>query len=107
MMTRGGRAKRWAAAVSVLVDLQDEYRVWLDNLPASIQWSRLAARLQAITDLDRNRMEPPMKALFPGTLAASQAKPIIEFITADILPKSSIATNRHRPPRRSPMRMFC
>lgn len=25
-----------------------------------------------------------MKALFLGTLAASQAKPIIEFITADI-----------------------
>jgi phosphoglycerate dehydrogenase-like enzyme len=28
--------------------------------------------------------EPPMKALFLGTLAASQAMPIIEFITADI-----------------------
>jgi lactate dehydrogenase-like 2-hydroxyacid dehydrogenase len=67
----------------VLVDLH-EYRVWLDNLTASIQWSRLAARLQAITELDRNWMEPPMKALFLGTLAASQAMPIIEFITADI-----------------------
>jgi hypothetical protein len=28
--------------------------------------------------------EPSMKALFLGTLAASQATPIIEFITADI-----------------------
>ena len=28
--------------------------------------------------------EPPMKALFLGTLAASQAMPIIEFITADV-----------------------
>src|SRR5262249_57127182 len=28
--------------------------------------------------------EPSMKALFLGTLAASQAVPIIEFITADI-----------------------
>jgi hypothetical protein len=28
--------------------------------------------------------EPPMKALFLGTLAASQATPIINFITADI-----------------------
>ena len=28
--------------------------------------------------------EPPMKALFLGTLAASQATPIIEFITADV-----------------------
>jgi phosphoglycerate dehydrogenase-like enzyme len=68
----------------VLIDLRDEYRVWLDNLPASIQWSRLAARLQTITELDCNWMEPPMKALFLGTLAASQAMPIIEFITADI-----------------------
>ena len=29
--------------------------------------------------------EPPMKALFLGTLAASQATSIIEFITADVL----------------------
>ena len=28
--------------------------------------------------------DPPMKALFLGTLAGSQATPIIEFITADI-----------------------
>jgi hypothetical protein len=51
--------------------------------------------------------EPPMKALFLGTLAASQAMPIIEFITADIRPKSSITTNRYRRLRRSPMRMYC
>ena len=48
-----------------------------------------------------------MKALFLGTLAASQATTIIEFITADVLPKSLITTNRHRRLRRSPIRMYC
>ena len=36
------------------------------------------------TNLSPLEDEPPMKALFLGTLAASQAMPIIEFITADI-----------------------
>jgi hypothetical protein len=105
MMARGGRAKCWAA-VAVLVDLH-EYRVWLDNLRASIQWSRLAARLQAITELDRNWMEPPMKALF---LVRSSPRKLCLSSNSSLptsVPKSSIATNRHRPPRRSPMRMFC
>ena len=48
-----------------------------------------------------------MKALFLGTLAASQATPIIEFIKPTSVPKSLIATNRHRRLRRSPMRMYC
>jgi len=28
------RSRRWAAAVAALIDLQDEYRTWLDALPA-------------------------------------------------------------------------
>ena len=36
------------------------------------------------TNLSLLRNEPSMKALFLGTLAASQATPIIEFITAEI-----------------------
>jgi hypothetical protein len=36
------------------------------------------------TNLSPLEDEPPMKALFLGTLAASQATPIIEFITADV-----------------------
>jgi len=51
------RPKRWAAAVAVLIDLQDEYRVWLDNLPTSLQGSRLAERLQAITELDLDELQ--------------------------------------------------
>jgi len=38
--------------VAALVDRQDEYRTWLDNLPANLGGSRLAAdKLQAIVDL--------------------------------------------------------
>jgi hypothetical protein len=48
---------RWAAAVTVLVQLQDEYRTWLDNLPASLEASRLAEKLQAIAELDLEELQ--------------------------------------------------
>jgi hypothetical protein len=51
------RPQRWAAAVAALVGLQDEYRVWLNNLPASLEGSRLAEKLQAITELDLEELE--------------------------------------------------
>src|SRR5271167_3262799 len=51
------RPERWAAAVTVLVDLQNEYRAWLDNLPASLEASRLAEKLQAITELDLEELQ--------------------------------------------------
>jgi hypothetical protein len=35
-----------------LIDLQDQYRAWLDNLPASLDGSGLADKLQAIVELD-------------------------------------------------------
>jgi hypothetical protein len=50
------------AAVAALVDLQDEHRVWLDNLPASLEGSRLAQKLLSITELDLEElqsMDPP------------------------------------------------
>jgi hypothetical protein len=56
------RPKRWAAAVAALIDLQDEYRAWRDNLPASLEESRLAEKLHAITELDLEELqaiEPP------------------------------------------------
>ena len=46
------RPRRWAAAVTALLNLQDEYRAWFDNLPANLEGSRLAEKLQAIADLD-------------------------------------------------------
>lgn len=46
------RPNRWAAAVATVIDLQDEYRAWLDALPANLEGSRLAEKLQAIAELD-------------------------------------------------------
>jgi hypothetical protein len=51
------RPQRWAAAVATLIGLQDEYRAWLDNLPASLEWSRLAEKLQAIAELDLEELQ--------------------------------------------------
>jgi hypothetical protein len=51
------RPQRWAAAVAALVDLQDEYRACLNNLPASLDPSRLAEKLQAITELDLDELQ--------------------------------------------------
>jgi hypothetical protein len=51
------RPSRWAAAVAALVNLQDEYRAWLDNLPPNLEGSRLAEKLQAITELDLDELQ--------------------------------------------------
>ena len=51
------RPQRWAAAVAVLIDLQDKYRAWRDNLPASLEESKLAEKLQAITELDLEELQ--------------------------------------------------
>jgi hypothetical protein len=46
------RPRRWAAAVAAPINLQDEYRAWLENLPPNLEGSRLAEKLQAIAELD-------------------------------------------------------
>jgi hypothetical protein len=51
------RPQRWAAAVATLITLQEEYHAWLDNLPASLEGSRLAEKLQAIADLDLEELQ--------------------------------------------------
>jgi hypothetical protein len=51
------RPRRWAAAVTTLVELQDQYRDWLYNLPASLENSRLAEKLQAIVELDLEELQ--------------------------------------------------
>ena len=56
------RPNRRAAAVAALVNLQDEYRAWLDNLPPNLESSPLADKLQAIAELDLEELqaiEPP------------------------------------------------
>jgi hypothetical protein len=51
------RPNRWAAAVAMLVELQAQYQAWLDNLPVSLEGSRLADKLQAITELDLEELQ--------------------------------------------------
>jgi hypothetical protein len=51
------RPQRWTAAVATLIALQDEYRAWLDNLPASLEGSRLAEKLHAIAQLDLEELQ--------------------------------------------------
>jgi hypothetical protein len=56
------RPQRWTAAVAALLAVQDEYRVWLDNLPANLEGSRTAEKLQAIAELDLEELlavDPP------------------------------------------------
>jgi hypothetical protein len=56
------RPRRWATAVATLIDLQDDYRAWFDNLPANLEGSRLAEKLQAITEIDLDELhaiDPP------------------------------------------------
>ena len=51
------RRQRWAAALATLTALQDEYRAWLDNLPASLERSRLPEKLQAIAEIDLEKLQ--------------------------------------------------
>ena len=47
---------------TTLIALQDEYRAWLDNLPASLEGSRQAEKLQVITEFDIEELcaiDPP------------------------------------------------
>ena len=59
---RPPRPRRWTTAVSALLALQDEYRAWLDNLPANLEGSSMAEKLQAIVELDLEELltiDPP------------------------------------------------
>ena len=49
--------------MATLIDLQDDYRAWLDNLPGNLEGSRQAEKLQAITKLDLDELQeidPPL-----------------------------------------------
>ena len=51
------RPTRWAAAVTAMVALQEEYRAWLDNLPQHLETSKLADKLQTIVELDLEALQ--------------------------------------------------
>jgi hypothetical protein len=56
------RPQRWAAAVETLRELQAEYQGWLDNLPAPLQASALAEKLEEVwsVDIDSLDVELPL-----------------------------------------------
>ena len=54
---RRSRPQRWRDAVQTLVDLQAEYRDWFDSLPANLQASSLAERLEAVCEYDFGDLE--------------------------------------------------
>jgi len=51
------RARRWNDAVTVLTELQGQYAIWLEALPANLQDSLTAEALQAICDLDLTELQ--------------------------------------------------
>jgi hypothetical protein len=59
---RPPRPARWAAAVAALLELQQDYRAWLDRLPESLEGSGTAEKLQAIAEIDLDELaaiDPP------------------------------------------------
>jgi hypothetical protein len=54
---RRSRAQRWREAVAELVELQGEYRDWLDSLPPSLAESATAEALRAICEIDLSELE--------------------------------------------------
>ena len=49
--------------MAALIDLQQEYRIWLDNLPQSLEESRLADKLQTIVELDLQELQLDLQEL--------------------------------------------
>ena len=54
---RRNRPQRWRDAVAELVNLQEEYRAWLDSLPDPLTESATADALRTICDLDLSELE--------------------------------------------------
>lgn len=54
---RRSRLQRWNDAVRTLRTLQAEYQDWLDTLPEALQESAVAAKLEAICELDLTDLE--------------------------------------------------
>jgi hypothetical protein len=60
--TPPGPRPAWASAVTALLDLQEEYRDWLDRVPETLEGSRTAEKLRAIGEIDLDEqaaIDPP------------------------------------------------
>jgi len=53
---RRSRARRWSDAVAVPVALQAEYAAWLDALPETLRDGVTGEALQAIVELDLDKL---------------------------------------------------
>lgn len=51
------RVSRWEDAVGELVELQQEFQEWRENLPENLAASMLAEKLDAICDVDLSELE--------------------------------------------------
>ena len=61
-LDRRSRPERWRAAVETLVELQEHYQAWLEDLPEGLQGTPVAERLVAIAELDLETLrdiDPP------------------------------------------------
>ncbi len=54
---RRSRPQRWRDAVTELVELQDDYRAWLDSVPDNLTESAAAEALRSICNLDLSELE--------------------------------------------------
>ncbi len=54
---RRSRPQRWRDAVAELVELQDEYRTWLDSVPDNLAESVMAQALRAVCEVDLSELE--------------------------------------------------
>ena len=60
---RRSQPQRWRDAVATLVQLQEHYGQWLENLPESLHGTALGEKLQAISAVELDELqsvEPPL-----------------------------------------------
>ena len=60
---RRSRSKRWNDAVQVLLDLQEEYREWLDELPEGLRLAPEAQKLAAVCKQDLKALRVELKPM--------------------------------------------
>lgn len=54
---RRSRPQRWRAAVAELVELQEQYREWLEALPDNLRESALGEALRAVCEINLSELE--------------------------------------------------
>ena len=60
---RRSRSQRWNDAVQVLLDLQEEYREWLDELPEGLRLAPGAQKLAAVCKRDLKALRVELKPM--------------------------------------------